>query len=106
MSFTFNWAGVNVNPVQVKDRSQQIREDAGKWGRAVRGYTVDKANDEYANLLQEYSKGDPRIAEIQNKISALEAQNAELMEQKAKLENTMPGIPESLTQGSTIEVIG
>lgn len=85
MSFTFNWAGVHVNPIQVKDRSQQVREDAGNWGKAVRGYQVSKANDEYAQLLQDYSNGDPRVAEIQSKISALEVQNAELMKKRAEL---------------------
>lgn len=85
MSFTFNWAGVSTPKIALKDRDQQMRDDASAWGRAVRGYTVNKANDEYANMLDEYSKGDPRIAEIQSKISALEAQNAELMKKRAEL---------------------
>lgn len=83
MSFTFNWAGVNVNPVQVKDRSQQIREDAGKWGSAGRGYTVDKANEEYADMLKQYDNpsNKTRIMEIKAEIARLEKRNEEIKAQ-------------------------
>lgn len=83
MSFTFNWAGIHVNPVQVKDRSQQIREDAGNWGKAVRGYQVNKANNEYADMLKEYDNPSNKvqIMELKAEIARLEKRNEEIKAQ-------------------------
>lgn len=83
MSFTFNWTGVHVNPIQVKDRSQQVREDAGNWGKAVRGYQVAKANDEYADMLKEYDNPSNKvqIMELKAEIARLEKRNEEIKAQ-------------------------
>jgi hypothetical protein len=87
MAFTFNWAGLNVPVIQGgnRDYQQTIRADAANAGNAVRGYEQKKANWDYAHLLDNYSKGNPRIAEIENEIAQLQAQNAELEKQRAAL---------------------
>lgn len=86
MSFTFNWAGVHVNPIQVKDRSQQVREDAGNWGKAVRGYQVSKANDEYAEMLNNFKPTDVQginseIGKLTMELQQLKQRNAEIKTQ-------------------------
>lgn len=79
MAFTFNWAGVNINPIQggSKNYQQTIRNDAANWGGAVRGYEQRKANQEYATILDKQH----RMAEIQGRIKQLEARNAEIRNQ-------------------------
>ncbi len=87
MAFTFNWAGVNA-PV-IHGGSTQYKEDLergfGNAGAAIRGYKIDQANKEYADMLGQYSNGNPRIAEIEAEIKQLEAQNAELEKQRTAL---------------------
>ena len=87
MAFTFNWAGVNIPTVQggTNNYQQTIRNDASNWGNALRGYEQRKANQEYADMLGQYSNGNPRIAEIEAEIKQLEAQNAELEKQRTAL---------------------
>lgn len=87
MAFTFNWAGVNIPTVQggTNNYQQTIRNDAAHWGNALRGYEQRKANQEYADMLGQYSNGNPRIAEIEAEIKQLEAQNAELEKQRTAL---------------------
>lgn len=87
MAFTFNWAGVNIPTIQggSNNYQQTIRNDASNWGNALRGYEQRKANQEYADMLGQYSNGNPRIAEIEAEIKQLEAQNAELEKQRAAL---------------------
>lgn len=87
MAFTFNWAGVNIPTIQggTNNYQQTIRNDASSWGNALRGYEQRKANQEYADMLGQYSNGNPRIAEIEAEIKQLEAQNAELEKQRTAL---------------------
>lgn len=87
MAFTFNWAGVNIPTVQggTNNYQQTIRNDASNWGNALRGYEQRKANQEYADMLGQYSNGNSRIAEIEAEIKQLEAQNAELEKQRTAL---------------------
>lgn len=87
MAFTFNWAGVNIPTIQggTNNYQQTIRNDASNWGNALRGYEQRKANQEYADMLGQYSNGNPRIAEIEAEIKQLEAQNAELEKQRTAL---------------------
>ena len=87
MSFTFNWAGVDVPVIQggSNDYQKTIRADAANAGSFARGYEQRKADREYADMLDRYSAGDPRIAEIQKEIEQLQAKNAELEKQRAAI---------------------
>lgn len=76
MAFTFNWAGFG-NP-EIKGGSSEylksMRDDFGNAGAAVRGYKIDEANKEYADILDSKNK----IGTISARISQLEQRNAEL----------------------------
>lgn len=79
MAFTFNWAGINAPAIQggSNNYQQSIRNDAGSWGDAARGYKINKANKEYADLLNKQY----RMSEIQGRIKQLEQRNAEIRQQ-------------------------
>lgn len=86
MAFSFNWAGVTVPQAQKgADRTRMSLELGADLGSAARGYKVDKANKEYASMLDEYGTSGNRIAEIEKQIAELEAANAELMQRKQAL---------------------
>ena len=77
MAFTFNWAGFGGNP-EIKGGNGEylktMRDDFGNAGSAVRGWRIDKANKEYADLLDKQH----RMSEIQARIKQLEQRNAEI----------------------------
>ena len=79
MAFTFNWAGVNINPIQggSNNYQQTIRNDSANWGNAARGAEQYIANRKYAQILDKQY----RMAEIQGRIKQLEARNAEIRQQ-------------------------
>lgn len=79
MAFTFNWAGINAPAIQggSNNYQQAIRNDAASWGDAARGYKINQANKEYADLLNKQY----RMSEIQGRIKQLEARNAEIRQQ-------------------------
>lgn len=81
MSFTFNWAGVNVpNIVNTQQNwKDRIVNDFGNAGAATKGYFEDKANKEYADILD----GRNRITQIKSRIAQLQARNREIMQQLA-----------------------
>lgn len=85
MAFTFNWAGVNINPIQggSNNYQQTIRNDAANWGGAVRGYEQRKANQEYADMLKEFDNPNTKakILEIKAEIARLEKRNEEIKAQ-------------------------
>lgn len=83
MSFTFNWAGLSTPKIALKERDQQMRDDASAWGRAARGYTEHKANEEYADMLKQYDNpsNKTRIMEIKAEIARLEKRNEEIKAQ-------------------------
>lgn len=79
MAFTFNWAGINAPAIQggSNNYQQSIRNDAASWGDAARGYKINQANKEYADLLNKQY----RMSEIQGRIKQLEQRNAEIRQQ-------------------------
>lgn len=79
MAFTFNWAGVNINPIQGGSHNYEktLREDYAALGNFMRGYEQRKANQEYATILDKQH----RMAEIQGRIKQLEARNDEIRKQ-------------------------
>lgn len=77
MAFTFNWAGMNTPKIALKDRDQQMRDDASAWGRAVRGYVEDRANKEYADVLDARA----RATQIEARIAQLQARNKEIVQE-------------------------
>lgn len=86
MSFTFNWTGTSIPTIQGnKDWKDRIMKAGGDLGTAVRGYERKQADKEYADMLSEYDNSNSRISEIESRIAALEAENAELMRQREAL---------------------
>lgn len=85
MSFTFNWAGLNLPQYETKNNMKQSIVDAANFGAAARGYNQDQYNQEYSEMLGKYANGDPRISEIKAQIEELEAANAELMKRREAL---------------------
>lgn len=92
MSFSFNWAGLNVPTIAGK-RDVQLQNQqanvAGKLGAALRGYEdrarTEELNSEYSSLLDQYGQGDPNVADIEAQIQALKAQNEQLMAKRNAL---------------------
>lgn len=77
MAFSFNWAGVNVQPIQPKDTMEQARVDAANLGAAVRGYEVRKANKEYGDLIKNYREGNysDRVIALKEELTRLKERN-------------------------------
>jgi|LFRM01.1.fsa_nt_gb hypothetical protein len=73
MSFSFNWAGVNIPTINVAKGT--AAEDAAMLGGAVRGYQKREADKEYSEMLKGYQNND---AEIVAEIQRLEARNNEI----------------------------
>ena len=78
MAFSFNWAGVNIPQIQVKDNWAQARDDAMNLGKAVRGYEVRQANKEYADIIEGRNKALTKMDEISNRIAQLQRRNEEI----------------------------
>ena len=97
MAFSFNWAGLNVPQIQVKDRWQEAREDAANIGKALRGYEKREADREYAGLLERRNSELERMDDISARISSLQKRNEEIrallasMEQKSVEPNEYNG---------------
>lgn len=89
MGFSFNWAGVNIPQIQVKDTTENAMRDAENIGRALRGYEVRQANKEYANMISSRNEALTKMDEISNRIASLQKRNEEIrlqlsgMQQKA-----------------------
>ena len=83
MGFSFNWAGVNIPQIQVKDTMDQSIKDAANLGTAVRGYQRMQANKEYGELLKKYRErgSDQRVAALNNELRQLKARNMEIAAQ-------------------------
>lgn len=88
MAFSFNWAGVNIQPIQPKDTMEQARVDAANLGAAVRGYEVRKANREYADILSGRNDALKKMDEISNRIAQLQRRNEEIRSQLAGMQQT------------------
>ena len=78
MGFSFNWAGVNIPQIQVKDTTENAMRDADNIGRALRGYEVRQANKEYANLISSRNEALTKMDEISNRIASLQKRNEEI----------------------------
>lgn len=78
MGFSFNWAGVNIPQIQVKDTTENAMRDAANLGAAVRGYEVKQANKEYANLISSRNEALTKMDEISNRIAQLQKRNEEI----------------------------
>lgn len=88
MAFSFNWAGVNIQPIQPKDTMEQARVDAANIGSAIRGYEVRQANREYADIIEGRNKSLARMDEISNRIAQLQRRNEEIRSQLAGMQQT------------------
>lgn len=83
MGFSFNWAGVNIPQIQVKDTTENAMRDAANLGAAVRGYQRMQANKEYGELLKKYRErgSSERVAALNNELRQLKARNMEIAAQ-------------------------
>ena len=85
MSFTFNWAGVDVPVIQggSNDYQKTIRADAANAGSFARGYEQRKADREYADMLGSYKSTDvkTKVLEMKAEIARLEQRNQEIRKQ-------------------------
>lgn len=88
MGFSFNWAGVNIPQIQVKDQWAQSREDAMNLGKAVRGFEVRQANREYADIIEGRNKALTKMDEISNRIAQLQQRNEEIRSQLSGMQQT------------------
>lgn len=86
MGFSFNWAGVNIPQIQVKDTTENAMRDADNIGRALRGYEVRQANKEYANLISSRNEALTKMDEISNRIASLQKRNEEIRSQLAGMQ--------------------
>lgn len=86
MAFSFNWAGVNVPQIQVRNQWAEAREDARALGAGARGAQnmLDRreADREYADILNGYTgpnadRGTEYRA-LQQELASLKARNAEI----------------------------
>lgn len=86
MAFSFNWAGVNVPQIQVKNQWAEAREDARALGAGAAGAQkwLDKreADREYADILNGYdgpsTDRGPEYRALQQELASLKARNAEI----------------------------
>lgn len=83
MAFSFNWAGITLPAAQKADNTSQMLDTASKFGSAAHGYVVDRANKEYAEMLEGRNKNAVRVMEIQKEIEQLERRNAMIDQQLA-----------------------
>ena len=88
MGFSFNWAGVNIPQIQVKDTTENAMRDAANLGAAVRGYEVKQANKEYANLISSRNEALTKMDEISNRIASLQKRNEEIRLQLSGMQQT------------------
>ena len=86
MAFSFNWAGINIPQIQVKDRWEEAREDAANIGKALRGYEKREADREYAGLLERRNSELDRMDGISARIASLQKRNGEIREILASME--------------------
>lgn len=83
MSFSFNWAGVNIPQASVEPNANiqaRSRADGAAWGNALRGYDRYVADRDYAGLLEGY-RGDgreARAAALRQELDSLKRRNAEI----------------------------
>lgn len=86
MAFSFNWAGVNVPQIQVRNQWAEAREDARALGIGARGAQnrIDRreADREYADILNGYegpsTDRGPEYRALQQELASLKARNAEI----------------------------
>lgn len=83
MGFSFNWAGVNVPQIQVKDNWANARVDAANLGAAVRGYERMQANKEYGDLIKNYREGNysEKVIALKEELNRLKERNREIAAQ-------------------------
>lgn len=86
MAFSFNWAGIDIPQIQVKDRWAEAREDAANIGKALRGYEKREADREYAGLLERRNSELDRMDGISARIASLQKRNGEIREILASME--------------------
>ena len=97
MAFTFNWAGVSVNPISVRyDSMDRAASDAGA---ALRGFEVRKANEEYADMVESDDRASARIKEIDSELDFLRGRLSSLEYQK-RITTTRTAMSSRWTQGS------
>lgn len=77
MGFSFNWAGVNVPQIQIKDTTQQAYLDAANLGSAVRGFQRMQANREYGDLIKNYREGNnsEKVIALKEELNRLKERN-------------------------------
>lgn len=86
MAFSFNWAGIDIPQLQVKDRWEEAREDAANIGKALRGYEKREADMEYAGLLERRNSEMDRMDGISARIASLQKRNEEIRALLASME--------------------
>ena len=86
MAFSFNWAGIDIPQLQVKDRWEEAREDAATLGKALRGYEKREADREYAGLIERRNSELERMDGISARIASLQKRNGEIREILASME--------------------
>ena len=86
MAFSFNWAGIDIPQIQVKDRWAEAREDAANIGKALRGYEKREADREYADILERRNSELERMDGISARIASLQKRNGEIREILASME--------------------
>ena len=78
MSFSFNWAGTNIQQINPQ-QSRQAYEDAKNLGTAAMGARKMIGMQKYADLIRNGSGANAgRIAEIKAELQRLENRNKEL----------------------------
>lgn len=105
MAFSFNWAGVNVPQIQVKDQWAQSREDLGNLGKALRGYQNRQAANEYADAIDRYRNnarwdmGSERAdaKRIEAEIQRLQQENAEI-DRMIQQQNSDTGVEPAVSE--------
>lgn len=77
MGFSFNWAGVNIPQIQIKDTTQQAYLDAANLGSAARGYERMRANKEYGDLIKNYRDGkySEKVIALKEELTRLKERN-------------------------------
>ena len=86
MAFSFNWAGIDIPQIQVKDRWAEAREDAANIGKALRGYEKRESDREYADILERRNSELERMDGISARIASLQKRNGEIREILASME--------------------